>query len=62
MQSIDLTETYANGTSKDIIYVKEKNKRYNIIQRYWNSIVLQKKTKDPYAKDPDKAKYQLLIC
>ena len=31
---------------------KKKNKRYNIIQRYWNSVVLQKKTKDPYAKDP----------
>ena len=43
---------------KDIIYVKEKIKRYNIIQRCLTSTLSQKKT---YAKDPYKAKYQLLI-
>ena len=31
--SVDSTETYAYGTSKDIIFVKEKIKRHNIIQR-----------------------------
>ena len=31
MQSIDSIDTYAYGTSKNIIYVKEKIKRYNII-------------------------------
>ena len=29
IQSIDSTKTYAYGTSKDIIHVKEKIKRYN---------------------------------
>ena len=43
---------------KDIIYVKEKIKRYNIIQRCLTSTVSQRKT---YAKVPYKAKYQLLI-
>ena len=43
---------------KDIIYVKEKIKRYNIIQRCLTLTVSQKKT---YDKDPYKAKYQLLI-
>ena len=58
MQSIDSTETYVYAMGKDIIYVKEKIKRYNIIQRCLTSTVSQKKT---YAKDPYKAKYQLLI-
>ena len=31
--SVDSTETYVYGTSKDIIFVKEKIKRHNIIQR-----------------------------
>ena len=44
MQSIDSTETYAYGTSKDIIYVKEKFKPYNIIQKCLNLIIFQKKT------------------
>ena len=44
MQSIDLTETYAYGMSKDVIYVKEKIKRYNIVQRCLTSIMSQKKT------------------
>ena len=44
MQSIDLAETYVYGMSKDVIYVKEKIKRYDIIQRYLTSIMSQKKT------------------
>ena len=36
MQSIDLTKTYAYRTSIDIIYVIEKIKCYNIIQRCFN--------------------------
>ena len=31
MQSIDSTETYAYGTSKDLTWMKEKIKRDNII-------------------------------
>ena len=34
MQSIDSMETYAYGTSKDLIYKKEKIKRYDIIKQY----------------------------
>ena len=33
MHSIDLTETYAYGTGKGIIFVKEKIKRHNKIQK-----------------------------
>ena len=33
MQSIDSTETYAYGTSKDITFAKEKIKRHNKIQK-----------------------------
>ena len=44
MQSIDLTETYAYGMSKDVICVKEKIKRYNIVQRCLTSIMSQQKT------------------
>ena len=36
MQSIDLIETYAYQTSKDLIYKKEKIKRDNIIKQYEN--------------------------
>ena len=36
MQEIDSTETHAYGTRKDIIYVKEKIKRKNIIKQYKN--------------------------
>ena len=36
MQSIDLIETYAYGTSKDLICNKEKTKRNNIIKQYKN--------------------------
>ena len=36
MQSIDLIETYAHGTSKDLICKKEKSKRNNIIKQYKN--------------------------
>ena len=32
IQPIGLIETYADGTSKDLIYKKEKNKRDNIIK------------------------------
>ena len=34
MQSIDSIETYAYGTSKDLIFKKEKIKRNNIIKQY----------------------------
>ena len=44
MQSIDLTETYAYGMSKDVICVKEKLKPYNIVQRCLTSIMSQQKT------------------
>ena len=33
IQSIDSIETYAYGTSEDIIHVKEIIKRYNITQK-----------------------------
>ena len=33
MHSIDLTEKYAYGTSKGIIFVKEKIERHNKIQK-----------------------------
>ena len=36
MQSIDLIETYAHGTSKDLICKKEKIKCNNIIKQYGN--------------------------
>ena len=36
MQSIDSIETYAYGTSKDLVSEKEKIKCNNIIQRYKN--------------------------
>ena len=44
MQSIDSTKTYARETSEDIIHVKEKIKRYNIIQRCLTLTMSQKKT------------------
>ena len=44
MQSIDSTETFAYGTSKDIIYVKEKIKGYNIIQKCLTSTIFQNET------------------
>ena len=33
IQSIDLIETYANGTSKDLVYTKEKIKYNNTIKQ-----------------------------
>ena len=36
MQSIDLIETYAYGTSKDLFTEKEEIKCNNIIKRYKN--------------------------
>ena len=36
MQSIDSIERYAYGTSKDLIYKKEKIKRNNMIKQYKN--------------------------
>ena len=36
MQSIDSIETYAYGTSKDLICKKEKNKCNNIIKQFKN--------------------------
>ena len=44
MQSINSIETYAYGTSEDKINVKEKVKRYDIIQRCLTSTVSEKKT------------------
>ena len=44
MESIDSTETYAYGKIKDIIYVKEKLKHYNIMKRCLTSISSQKNT------------------
>ena len=39
MSSIGLTEKYAYGTSRDIIYVKEKIKHYNVIHIFLTSII-----------------------
>ena len=36
MQSIDSIETYAFGTSKDLVYKKEEIKCDNIIKQYKN--------------------------
>ena len=36
MQSTDLIETYAHGTSKDLICKKEEIKYNNIIKQYKN--------------------------
>ena len=36
IQPIGLIETYVDGTGKDLIYKKEKNKRDNIIKQYKN--------------------------
>ena len=36
IQPIGLIETYADGTGKDLIYKKEKNKRENIIKQCEN--------------------------
>ena len=36
MQSIDLMETHAYGTSKDLVSEKEEMKGNNIIKRYKN--------------------------
>ena len=36
MQSIDLIETYAYGTSKDLVSEKEEIKCSNIIKQYRN--------------------------
>ena len=36
IKSIDLVETYAYRTSKDLVCKKEKNKRSNIIKQYKN--------------------------
>ena len=46
MQSINLIETYACGTSKDLVSEKEEIKCSNIIKRYkkWLTLIIQKKT------------------
>ena len=36
MQSIDSIETYACGTSKDLVCKKEENKCNNMIKQYKN--------------------------
>ena len=36
MQSIDLIETYAHGTSKDLVSKKEEIKCNSIMKRYKN--------------------------
>ena len=49
MQSIDLIQTYAYGTSKDLVNEKEEIKSSNIIKRYkkWFALMaLQKKTEN----------------
>ena len=43
MQSVDSTETYAYVECKDIIYVKEKIKYYNVTQSCLTLIMFQKK-------------------
>ena len=43
LRSIDSTETYAYGTSEDIIHVIEKTKRYNIMQKCLTLIIFHKK-------------------
>ena len=43
MQSIDLIETYAHGTCKELICKKEKIKRDNIIKQYETLIMSQMK-------------------
>ena len=40
MQSIDLIETYAYGTSKDLVSDKEEIKCDNIIKRYKKLLTL----------------------
>ena len=40
MQSIDLIEIYAYGTSKDLVSDKEETKCKNIIKRYKKSLTL----------------------
>ena len=42
MQSIDLIETYAYGTSKDLVSDKEEIKCKNIIKRYKKCLSLMK--------------------
>ena len=44
MQSIDSIETYAYGTSKDLVKEKEEIKCNNIIKRWLTLMLLQKKT------------------
>ena len=51
MQSIDLIETYAYGTSKNLIWKKEKIERNNIIGQYQN--VTQEDTKEHNPKWPE---------
>ena len=36
IQSIDSVETYAYGTSKDLVYKKDETKCNNIIKQYKN--------------------------
>ena len=43
IQSIYSAETYAYGTSEDIIHAKGKIKRYSIIQKCSTLITFQKK-------------------
>ena len=40
MQSIDSIETYAYGTSKDLVSEKEENKCKNIMKQYKNLLTL----------------------
>ena len=46
MQSIDAIETYAYGTNKKILYLKEEVKFINIIklhEKWWTMMMLWKK-------------------
>ena len=46
MQSFDLIETYADGTSKDLVSEKEEIKFDNIIMKHkkWLILMLHRKT------------------
>ena len=61
MQSIDLIETYAYGTSKNLIWKKEKIERNNIIGQYENVSPEDTKEHNPkWSEIPDHL-YRILI-
>ena len=62
MQSIVSIETYAYGTSKDLISEKEEIKYNNIIKRYFDDVVKEniKKRNPNWPEIPDHP-YRILI-